>query len=122
MKNQSTPIINQYIGLVETDPFENSMEEIENLAQLIVGDLDLNVVKKLSRLFYPNGVSLIYVLSESHLAIHTWPELGIIHIDLVICTPRTQAEFEKALKSAVTNYTTHSVTVKAVNFDKVSDS
>jgi len=47
MKNQSTPTINQFVGLVKTNPFENSLEAIEQLAGSIVNDLNLNEERNL---------------------------------------------------------------------------
>ncbi len=35
--------------------------------------------------FSPHGVSGVVVISESHLAIHTWPEYGFAAIDLFTC-------------------------------------
>lgn len=35
--------------------------------------------------FAPQGVSGVIVISESHLAIHTWPELGYAAIDVFTC-------------------------------------
>ncbi len=35
--------------------------------------------------FAPQGVSGVVVISESHLAIHTWPELGYAAIDVFTC-------------------------------------
>lgn len=35
--------------------------------------------------FSPQGVSGVVVISESHLAIHTWPELGYASIDVYTC-------------------------------------
>lgn len=35
--------------------------------------------------FYPTGVSGVVVLAESHLAIHTWPDLGYAAIDVYTC-------------------------------------
>lgn len=119
MTSQSTPIISQYIGLVQVSPFENSIQAIEEFAESIVGDLGLNVVKKLSHMFPPKGITLIYVLSESHLVIHTWPELGIIHVDLVTCSFRTKDEFEKSLKYALSGYNVRSVKVKSIDIDKL---
>jgi S-adenosylmethionine/arginine decarboxylase-like enzyme len=36
----------------------------------------------------PPGHTFVYVLSESHLALHSWPEKGYVNIDLVTCTKR----------------------------------
>ena len=38
--------------------------------------------------FSPQGVSGVVVISESHLAIHTWPELGYAAIDVFTCGER----------------------------------
>lgn len=38
--------------------------------------------------FSPQGVSGVVVISESHLAIHTWPELGYAAIDVFTCGHR----------------------------------
>jgi S-adenosylmethionine decarboxylase len=35
--------------------------------------------------FNPHGVSGVVVISESHLAIHTWPEYGYAAVDLFTC-------------------------------------
>jgi S-adenosylmethionine decarboxylase len=35
--------------------------------------------------FSPQGVSGVVVISESHLAIHTWPEFGCAAIDVFTC-------------------------------------
>lgn len=35
--------------------------------------------------FSPHGVSGVVVISESHLAIHTWPELGYAAVDVFTC-------------------------------------
>ncbi len=35
--------------------------------------------------FSPQGVSGVVVISESHLAIHTWPEIGFAAIDVFTC-------------------------------------
>ena len=45
--------------------------------------------------FPPSGVSGVVVISESHLTIHTWPELGEAAVDLFTCGD------EKAAKRAI---------------------
>ncbi|HHT71604.1 MAG: adenosylmethionine decarboxylase [bacterium] len=35
--------------------------------------------------FSPQGVSGMVIISESHLAIHTWPELGYAAVDVFTC-------------------------------------
>jgi S-adenosylmethionine decarboxylase len=35
--------------------------------------------------FQPNGVSGVAVLAESHISIHTWPEVGYAALDVFMC-------------------------------------
>ena len=39
-----------------------------------------------SRVIFPNGaITLVLILAESHLSVHTWPEENLIAIDLFSC-------------------------------------
>lgn len=38
--------------------------------------------------FSPQGVSGVVIISESHLAVHTWPELGYAALDVFTCGDR----------------------------------
>lgn len=42
--------------------------------------------------FAPQGVSGVLVIAESHIAIHTWPELGYAALDVFTCGDRLLAE------------------------------
>ena len=35
--------------------------------------------------FYPQGITIVIALSESHVSCHTWPEEGCIAIDVYTC-------------------------------------
>ena len=64
-------------------------------------ELDLHIVKKFSHQFKPHGLSVLLVLAESHLAIHTWPEYGFLHFDIVSCGDEDDlSNLPKALKDA----------------------
>jgi len=45
----------------------------------------LNVLKKVEHKFEPHGVTCIWLLSESHMAVHTWPENNFFSIDIFTC-------------------------------------
>lgn len=47
--------------------------------------------------FEPQGVTGAAVLSESHLALHSWPEHGVLFIDIATCSGvgRTEAAFDR---------------------------
>ncbi|MCK4659501.1 MAG: adenosylmethionine decarboxylase [Phycisphaerae bacterium] len=43
------------------------------------------ILKLTSHQFYPQGVTAIALLAESHLSIHTWPEHGYAAVDIFTC-------------------------------------
>jgi S-adenosylmethionine decarboxylase len=43
------------------------------------------VVQTISKKFDPQGVTVICLLSESHISIHTWPEEGKAAVDVYTC-------------------------------------
>jgi S-adenosylmethionine decarboxylase len=58
-----------------------------------------------SHVIFPNGaVTLVLILAESHLAIHTWPEENLIAVDLFSCgtiaAERVAGELIRALRLA----------------------
>ena len=62
-------------------------------------------VLETSHVIFPNGaVTLVLILAESHLSIHTWPEENLIAIDLFSCGAiagqRVLAELARALRLA----------------------
>ena len=63
--------------------------------------------------FDPQGVTGAVILAESHLAIHTWPEMGSVTLDVYVCnftTDNTEkakrlfAELERSLKPGRTRF------------------
>lgn len=44
-----------------------------------------------SHRFSPHGVTAIALLSESHISIHTWPEIGYAAADMFTCGKRDMA-------------------------------
>ncbi len=52
--------------------------------------------------FYPNGVSGVVVIAESHISIHTWPEVGYAAIDIYTCGDNALPE--KAVEYAVERF------------------
>lgn len=116
--NQSIPTINHYVALVKVKDFNESLTFAEEIADSLIKDLRLNIVKKTFHLFRPKGVTLAFILSESHLVIHTWPELNYLHIDLVTCSYRGMDEFAVAVRSSFSKGNIDRVEIKSVNFDK----
>ena len=66
------------------------VENIKPFMDNLVEELKLNVVGECSHQFekdnIPYGATMIYVLSESHLSIHTLVDEGKIALDLFTCS------------------------------------
>ena len=43
------------------------------------------VIQTISKKFEPQGVTVLCLLSESHISIHTWPEEGKAAVDVYTC-------------------------------------
>lgn len=77
----------------------NSLERIEKLMVDAALECGATVVQKCFHEFNPYGISGVVIISESHFAIHTWPELGYAAVDLFTCgtkcDPKVAYEFLK---------------------------
>lgn len=51
----------------------------------VAKECDLNIVSESGHQFEPFGVTYVFVLAESHLSIHTYPENGNAYLDLFTC-------------------------------------
>jgi S-adenosylmethionine/arginine decarboxylase-like enzyme len=80
-------VLDHYVGEVVGVSAESlgSTEWIQALAAGLADRCHLTVVDRHTRTFSP-GVTCLFVLSQSHLALHTWPEHCYLHLDLVACS------------------------------------
>lgn len=78
----------------------DSPQLMRSVCDRIVGELELNVVDSpLWHQFpWPGGVTGLYLLSESHLACHTWPEHGVATFNLFCCRRRREWPWELRLR------------------------
>ncbi len=44
------------------------------------------IVRRVAERFSPVGVSVVLILAETHLSVHTWPELGYAAVDVFFCS------------------------------------
>ncbi len=84
----------------ECDPnILNSLDKVEKYMVDAALECGATIVQKCFHMFNPYGVSGVVIISESHLAIHTWPELGYAAVDLFTCgdkcDPKVSYEFLK---------------------------
>lgn len=67
------------------------VEKMKLLVDPIPIKAGLTVLDSKYHQFKPFGVSCIYLLAESHISIHTWPEVGYMAIDVFTCGESSKA-------------------------------
>jgi S-adenosylmethionine decarboxylase len=71
---------------------------IVELLDEIVDQADLHVLRAADHVFEePGGVTAMYLLAESHLTIHTFPEVGTATLNLYCCRPRSPLDWSALL-------------------------
>lgn len=63
----------------------NDLKKVEEIMVNAALEAGAEVREFVFHKFSPQGVSGVVVISESHLAIHTWPELGYAAVDVFTC-------------------------------------
>lgn len=63
----------------------NDIKQVEDIMVNAALEAGAEVREVVFHKFSPQGVSGVVVISESHLAIHTWPELGYAAVDVFTC-------------------------------------
>ena len=49
------------------------------------------IVHGISHSFPGAGLTCVFILSESHAVLHTWPETGMVNIDIFSCSTRLKS-------------------------------
>ena len=74
---------------------DECLEKIETIQPLmikIIEKMKLNVVGEVHKQFEPVGATLLYLLAESHLSVHTFVEEKYCAIDLYCCSDKINME------------------------------
>lgn len=63
----------------------NNVDQIRDLMERAARAAQMTIVASVFHPFVPQGVTGVVVLEESHLSIHTWPEIGYAAVDFYTC-------------------------------------
>jgi S-adenosylmethionine decarboxylase len=64
------------------------IDRVEDIRALLEGAVKHAQLTKISSHYYqfkPHGATGVVLIAESHISIHTWPELGIATVDVYTC-------------------------------------
>jgi spermidine synthase len=67
----------------------DNYQELDKKLREVLSHTSVTIESHTYKKFDPQGVTILYLLSESHFSIHTWPELRCCAIDFYHCGPRS---------------------------------
>lgn len=75
-------------------------EELIKAMDHAVQSSGATILNKTPYIFAPNGLTIVYLLSESHASLHTYPEYGACFVDLFTCGDHCSSErFDQFLRN-----------------------
>ncbi len=74
----SDVIVRDVARLYDMSAFQEQMHDILKL-------VDVKNLGEVAYQFEESGFTLTICLAESHIAVHTWPELGFVTFDVYLC-------------------------------------
>jgi S-adenosylmethionine decarboxylase len=79
--------------ITSEDPrlLDDEMQILEAMT-LAAKAANATILRTASHKFEPQGVTAFLLLSESHISIHTWPELNKAAVDIYTCGAHTSPE------------------------------
>ncbi|MBS0604688.1 MAG: adenosylmethionine decarboxylase [Verrucomicrobia bacterium] len=79
-----------------------ALTDLDNLTKAMneaVEQCGATILESSSWVFPPNGLTMVFLLSESHASIHTYPEHGACFVDLFTCGDKCSSEkFDAAMR------------------------
>ena len=72
----------------------NDLSTVESILLGAAETAGLTAVSSAHHRFEPQGLSAVIILSESHIAAHTWPEFGNGYVTLTSCRTLAPAQIE----------------------------
>lgn len=70
---------------IENNEFLNSIANLKIMLYSICDSCNFQILQEVNYEFTPQGCSILFLLSESHISIHTFPERKHMSLDLYTC-------------------------------------
>lgn len=88
---------------------------LQKLMRDIAEAASLHPLESVTHQFSPQGVSSALLLSESHIAVHTWPENGTAYISMTTCNFLDDVTVQQIQELICRELTVECVTMKKVD-------
>ena len=95
-------------ALLDADGLQKLMRDIAKTA-------GLHPLESVTHQFSPQGVSYALLLSESHIAVHTWPESGTAYISMTTCKPLNDVTIQQIKELVGQEIAAEEITMKKVD-------
>jgi S-adenosylmethionine decarboxylase len=70
---------------IKNEKLIHDMDGLKKLLDTICETNQFTILNKVEHAFTPQGITILYLLSESHISIHTFPEKKYIAMDIYTC-------------------------------------
>ena len=70
---------------IENKELLKSIDHLKDMCKTICKIHDFSILQECEHVFTPIGCTCLFLLSESHLSVHTFPEKNYISFDLYTC-------------------------------------
>jgi len=87
---------------IKNEDIINDIDKLKTVMDSICEKYNFNILQKIEHQFDPQGISIIYLLSESHMTIHTFPEKKYIAFDLYTCREYPNNDVYNEIHSYIT--------------------
>lgn len=85
-------IFNHTVWVEEIDP-----EKLAKRFERLLKGSGFQILNFMDHQFHPKGYTAVWLLAESHLAIHSFPEAGKSYVELSSCSEQKLERFKKSL-------------------------
>lgn len=73
-------------------------DKIKIFFKKMLQDVKFNLLGYKEHIFEPQGYTIVFLLAESHFAVHTFPEHNKMYIELSSCNKEKHKNFKKKIK------------------------
>jgi S-adenosylmethionine decarboxylase proenzyme len=70
---------------IKNESLMNDINGLKNMLDTICERYLFTILNKAEHCFTPQGITILYLLSESHISVHTFPERNYIAMDIYTC-------------------------------------